>query len=72
MRVFCEVTGNAAIDDNESLVGAGVDSYASVEFGSRLSEELGGVELPGSLVFDYPSVLDVAEYVGGLAGVKMG
>ena len=41
------------------LMEAGLDSLGSVEFRSRLSSELGGVKLPETLVFDFPTLRQV-------------
>lgn len=41
---------------------AGLDSLGSVEFANVLSQKL-GMQMPGTLVFDYPSVNAVTEYL---------
>ena len=63
LQTFAAVTGEAPPAPTDSLVAAGIDSLASVDFGEQLSERLGGVSLPGSLVFDYPTATDVARFL---------
>ena len=62
----------ADVAANEPLMSAGLDSLSSVEFRNSLEAKL-GVELPSTLVFDYPSVdaitLLVASKLLPLAGV---
>jgi hypothetical protein len=41
---------------------AGLDSLGSVEFANVLSQKL-GMQMPGTLVFDYPSVSAVTQYL---------
>lgn len=41
---------------------AGLDSLGSVEFANVLAQKL-GMQMPGTLVFDYPSVAAVTEYL---------
>ena len=42
------------VGDDEPLMAAGVDSLGAVELSSSLSQSL-GAQLPGTLVFDYPT-----------------
>lgn len=65
------------VDDLEGdtpLMDAGLDSLASVEFQNNLQKEFAGVQMPATLVFDYPSVNAMSEFIyGGLreaAGFK--
>ena len=67
LQTFAAVTGDAPPAPTDSLVAAGIDSLASVDFGEQLSERLGGVSLPGSLVFDYPTASDIARFLQTLA-----
>jgi acyl carrier protein len=43
---------------------AGLDSLSSVEFRNSLAARL-GLELPSTLIFDYPSVAAIAQFVAG-------
>lgn len=45
----------------------GFDSLSAVELSSTLSSTL-GVQLPGTLVFDYPSVQAMASFIHGIMG----
>lgn len=51
--------------DEDSLAAGGFDSLAAVELSSSLSTAL-SVQLPGTLVFDYPSVTSMAQYIMSL------
>ena len=55
----------ADIDPQEPLMAAGLDSLSSVEFRNSLEAKL-GLQLPGTLVFDYPSVSAIAQHVSTL------
>ena len=50
------------IGPNMSLVGAGLDSLGAVELRNELGRRL-GCELPGTLVFDYPSASSIAGFL---------
>ena len=50
------------ISPSEPLMAAGLDSLSSVEFRNSLEARL-GLELPSTLVFDYPSVNAIAQFV---------
>ena len=65
LQAFAEVTDGAACAPSESLVEAGIDSLASVDFTAKLSASL-GTELPGSLVFDYPIAIALAGHLATL------
>ena len=51
-----------SIGDDEPLMSAGLDSLGSVEFSNVLASKL-GIQMPGTLVFDYPSVALVTDYL---------
>ncbi|KAK3233921.1 hypothetical protein CYMTET_55810 [Cymbomonas tetramitiformis] len=55
------VTGSS-IGEEEPLMDAGLDSLGAVELRNALSKNV-GMELPGTLVFDYPSVGAMAGYL---------
>ena len=45
---------------------AGLDSLGGVEFRSRLSSQLGGMMLPETLFFDFPTLRQVEVHVSPL------
>jgi acyl carrier protein len=53
-----------AVQPDEPLVSAGLDSLGSVELRNSLQGQL-DLELPATLVFDYPSVAAIAGFIGG-------
>jgi len=55
LAVAGEVTGSV-VAAQEPLMEAGMDSLSAVEFRNRLSNELPGIKLPNTLIFDYPTV----------------
>lgn len=54
-----------AVSVSEPLMDAGLDSSTSVQLVSLL-EEATGLELPGTLAFDYPSVAEIADHLASL------
>ncbi len=56
------VLGNANIDPQQPLMAAGLDSLSSVELRNSLEGKL-GMELPTTLVFDYPTMAAIAGFL---------
>lgn len=54
-----------AVSPGETLVGAGLDSLGAVELRNALVSKL-SVTLPGTLIFDYPTIDAIADYVSTL------
>ena len=50
------------VGENEPLMSAGLDSLGSVEFTNILANNL-GIQVPGTLIFDYPSMDLVISYL---------
>eukprot|EP00913_Durusdinium_trenchii_P002896 g2683.t1 len=53
-----EVIDSADLEADNPLMESGMDSLSGVEFRNRLQTEFDGVNLPNSMVFDYPTVTD--------------
>eukprot|EP00434_Breviolum_minutum_P017896 symbB.v1.2.015788.t1/scaffold1186.1/size133168/6 len=51
------------MDDNTPLMEAGIDSLSAVEFRNKVSSEFRSVRLPSTLMFDYPTLTALADYV---------
>eukprot|EP00438_Fugacium_kawagutii_P013944 Skav203410 [mRNA] locus=scaffold1743:228308:235239:- [translate_table: standard] len=50
---------------------AGMDSLSAVEFRNRLSSELPNLDLPNTLIFDYPTISSVASYASEQLGATV-
>ena len=63
-KLVCDITGSTAdeIEDEEPLIGAGLDSIASLELRTKLQDML-GVQLPVTLLHDYPSISSLRSLV---------
>ncbi|CAK9099313.1 Polyketide synthase PksJ (PKS) [Durusdinium trenchii] len=61
-----------AIAGEEPLMDSGMDSLAAVEFRNRLSNELQGVKLPNTLIFDYPTVSAISNFAASQVGATSG
>lgn len=68
LRLTAEVQAAASgilgadIAADEPLMAAGLDSLSSVEFRNSLESRL-GQELPSTLIFDYPSITAIVNYI---------
>eukprot|EP00440_Ansanella_granifera_P025199 gb/GFBE01027371.1/.p1 GENE.gb/GFBE01027371.1/~~gb/GFBE01027371.1/.p1 ORF type:complete len:548 (+),score=146.46 gb/GFBE01027371.1/:1-1644(+) len=60
------------IDADTPLMEAGLTSSAAVRMRDELSQALPGIQLPATLVFDYPSVADMSEFVLKTTGAALG
>ena len=64
-----ELVGRGNVDPAAPLMAAGVTLSLAVQLVSALEVAL-GTELPGTLVFDYPTVAEMAEFVSELVGAS--
>merc|ERR1712087_255330 len=55
--------GEADLSIDIPLMDAGLDSLSMVEFRNELIKEFGGINLPGALLFDYPTISGVAGFI---------
>jgi hypothetical protein len=64
LNIAKDVVGDA--DDlhlDSGLMDAGMDSLSAVAFRNTLMRSVKGVNLPASLMFDYPSINQIADYI---------
>merc|ERR1712083_725322 len=55
--------GIESLASDTPLMDAGLDSLSMVEFRNELVKEFPGVDLPGALLFDYPTVNALTDFV---------
>lgn len=55
--------GDEEVFNDSSLMDAGMDSLSSVAFRNTLQRALPGINLPASLMFDYPTINQISDYV---------
>merc|ERR1712187_896342 len=58
-----DLIGSDELESDTPLMDAGLDSLAAVEFGGILAKQFQGVQMPGTLMFDFPSVKSIADFV---------
>lgn len=62
-EVAFSLIGNESLSGDTPLMDAGLDSLASVEFQNTLAKEFTGVQLPSTLVFDFPTPKTISEFI---------
>merc|ERR1712014_401174 len=63
--------GIESLDGDKPLMEAGLDSLAAVEYGSMLSKQFAGIQLPSTLMFDHPTTNMIAELIANDLKEKM-
>ncbi|CAE7638189.1 pikAI [Symbiodinium microadriaticum] len=63
-----DALGTEDFDINTPLMELGLDSLAGVEFRNRLQASVDGINLTPTLMFDYPTVPDLVEYIWSQVG----
>jgi len=58
-----EVVDSLDLESDNPLMDAGMDSLSGVEFRNRLQREFDGINLPNSMVFDYPTIAELAGFI---------
>ena len=67
-----EAAVGGPVGADQPLMAAGLDSLGATELQQGLADTL-GLELPSTLVFDYPTISALAAYIGGkLGGAQSG
>ena len=61
-RIVAGILGSTSLDPQQPLMAAGLDSLGAVELKNSLEAEM-GLQLPGTLVFDYPTTAALGEYI---------
>jgi 3-oxoacyl-(acyl-carrier-protein) synthase/acyl carrier protein len=69
LRCLQAVTGAAEVSTDAPLLSSGLDSISSMEFRGELGRAF-GMELPSTLVFDYPSVASITSFVCSLQTIQ--
>merc|ERR1712032_1089005 len=56
------IDSDGAVNLDDALMDSGLDSLSAINFRNTLTKEL-GLKLPGTLMFDYPTMRGVAEHL---------
>jgi acyl transferase domain-containing protein/thioesterase domain-containing protein/D-arabinose 1-dehydrogenase-like Zn-dependent alcohol dehydrogenase/acyl carrier protein len=68
VSLAAEVMGRASIAVDEPLMDAGMDSLGAVEFRNALAAKMGGMSLPDTMMYDFPTIGGIAGYIAGELG----
>merc|ERR1712050_162871 len=66
-----DLIGSDSLEGDMPLMEAGLDSLAAVEYGSILSKNFKGVDLPSTLMFDHPTTNMIDELITADLKTKM-
>lgn len=69
VRYVAEDVIGEQISDEQVLLEVGMDSLGAVEFRNKLSEKL-NIQLPSSILFDYPNILSLVSYLKSKSRVE--
>mmetsp|Transcript_106195 Transcript_106195/g.194928 ORF Transcript_106195/g.194928 Transcript_106195/m.194928 type:complete len:842 (+) Transcript_106195:61-2586(+) len=58
-----DLIGIEELEVDTPLMDAGLDSLAAVEYGSILAKEFKGMTMPSTLMFDFPSVKSITDFI---------
>jgi len=62
-EVAQSLIGDDSLAADTPLMDAGLDSLSMVEFRNELLKEFPGISLPGALLFDYPTIHALRDYI---------
>jgi len=60
-----DLIGSDDLLSETPLMDAGLDSLAAVEYGGMLAKAFQGMNMPGTLMFDYPNVKSISTFIYG-------
>jgi len=63
LETALEVTGLDSVDVDTPLMDLGLESIVAIEFREKLSDQLGGLDLPDTVVFDHPTIRQIAAFL---------
>eukprot|EP01052_Picozoa_sp_SAG31_P007897 SAG31_NODE_386_length_16407_cov_24.639686_2_plen_2943_part_00 len=68
LSMATQVMGVADIPVEEPLMDVGMDSLSAVEFRNALAAKLRGIDLSDTIMYDYPSIQALSEYISEAVG----
>merc|ERR1712048_1323782 len=66
-----DLIGSDTLEGDMPLMEAGLDSLAAVEYGSILTKQFAGIQLPATLMFDHPTTNMIGELITSELKEKM-
>ena len=67
-QIASEVAGGGMVHQETPLMDSGMDSLSAVEFRNRFTGQMPGVNLPNTLIFDYPTIASIADFTASQMG----